>query len=292
MRPSSSAIPIAGVRALLVIALLCGIGQARHASAAPIALVTDIAGKAETRVDERTVPVTLLSEFRTGARVRLHPQARMMLLFYGSGELYALAGPSLVRITQAGVEALSGNEPVRQPTLSGRDGKPLLLRPMGVTQAGVVVRSVAQPITALAMTDGTTLDARPVFLWREPEPGLEYRFVLRDGNDTSHLERRLRETTLAMPPEIALADGQRYRWSLSAKSAAGIEYALSHRFSVADAATRDAVANFRPAPDAPTAQRVAYALWLEQAGLGGEARRMWRELVAVGVPVPADRQSQ
>lgn len=275
---------------LLLLAMVTW-GQPVRAHAAPLAVVTEIAGKAETRSGEQTVALALLSELASGARVKLYPNARMMLMFYGTGELYALMGPSLVRITAAGVEALSGNEPTKQ-TLSGRNGKPLVLRPSGVTQAGIVVRSVAKPITPLSVAGGVTLDAHPVFRWREPEPGLEYRFVLRDGGEAIVLQRNLRDAVLATPPDLTLEAGQRYRWSVTTRSPSGTDYALGQSFFVADAQTRADVANFQPAAEAGTAQRVAYAIWLEQAGLEDEARACWLKLAAEGVALPPHKRPQ
>ncbi len=294
MQQANSQASMATMHVLLLAGVLA-LGLAINSQAAgpaSVALVTEAAGKVETRVDEQTVPVGLLTELISGARVRLYKDARLVVLFFGTADQYALTGPSLVRITETGVEALSGNEPVKQQPLNGRNGKPLLLRPTGITQAGIVVRGIAKPIVPLSMDGAITLDARPVFRWREPEAGLEYRFLLRDGSDALIFERRLRDPTLALPNELNLQDGQRYRWSVTATSPAGGEYALSHRFMVADAQTREQVANFQPLPDAGTAQRIAYAIWLEQTGLSDEAKRQWRQLADERTPVPPGKLSQ
>jgi len=292
---ASSNLHAGRLHAILLAALLwlpCGLAHAQATGEEPVALVTESTGKAQTRVGDQTVAVALLSEFASGARVRLYQGARMLVLFYGTAELYALTGPSLVRITETRIEALSGNEAVKQQTLGGRDGKPLLLRAGGITQAGIVVRGVARPIAALSMTGGVTLDARPVFRWREPEVGLDYRFVLRDGTETIIYERTLRETTLTLPLEVALNEAQRYRWSVSAKSPAGIDYAVGYRFVLANGQIRHDMANFQPDAQAGTAQRIAYALWLEQTGLRDEARGYWDSLVADGVPIPVQKPRQ
>jgi hypothetical protein len=283
---------VAALAALLAAVSGAELAHAQAGDDAPVALVTEIVGKAETRSGSQTVAVTLLAEFASGARVKLHPGAKMQVLFYGAAEVYALTGPSLVRVSQARLETMSGNEAVKQPGVYGRNGKPLLLRPGAITQAGIVVRGVARPLPALTMTGSATLDPHPVFRWREPEPGLDYRFVLRDGGEAILYERTLRDTSVSLPPDIVLKEAQRYRWSVSAKSPSGTEYAASYRFVYATAQTREDVANFRPEPDAPPAQRVAYALWLEQTGLRDEANRYWQALAAEGVPIPAEKRPQ
>jgi sulfur carrier protein ThiS len=52
------------------------------------------------------------------------------------------------------------------------------------------------------------------------------------------------------------------------------------------------VENFRPAEDATIAERVAYAAWLDEAGLRDEATAQWSAIAADGGPVPRFRIAQ
>jgi hypothetical protein len=269
-------------------------GAAVHAqarSAAPVALVTELSGKAETQVEGKTVTVSLLSEFHPGARVKLYQGAKMIVLFYRTAGQSAITGPSLIRVGETAVEALSGNEPTNMQALAGKNGKPLLIRPAGVTQGAVVIRGLNKPIPAISLAGGTTLEARPTFRWREVEPGLDYQFTLKDQGDAVLLTRTGRGTALQLPPELVLSEGQRYRWSLFARAPDSTAYGSSYRFTVADAATRADVENFRPAQTANASERVAFAVWLEQAGLNDEAVHYWQQLVAEGIPPPPNKSA-
>lgn len=254
-----------------------------------VALLIELSGKAETQAAGRPAPVSMLSEFGPGGRIRLHKDAKALVLFYRTGEQYVIQGPSLIRFDEAGLEALSGNEPVRKPALLGKDGRRMEVRTVGVVQAGIVVRGNNRPILALNPAGAVTLEGRPTFRWREVEPGIEYRFVLHDSGEKILVDRSLHGGSFELPLEVVLVEGQRYRWSLSAKAPDGTSHALNHRFSLADSKTRSDVENFRPDPDTGVSGRILFAIWLEQIGLGDEAGRQWRELVASGVNLPADK---
>ena len=268
----------------LIFPVVPAYAQAR--SAAPVALVTALAGKAETQVEGKTVTVSLLSEFPPGARVRLHRDAKMVLLFYRTAGQAAITGPSLFRVGDTAAEPLSGNEPVNRPPLAGKNGKPLVIHPAGVTQGAIVIRGVNKPIPALSLAGGTTLSVRPTFRWREVEPGFDYQFTLKDNSDAVLFTRTLRGTVVQLPPDVVLEEGQRYRWSVFARGSDGTAYGSSYRFVVADVATRADFENFTPSPTADASERVAFAVWLEQAGLSDEAASYWQQLATEGIPPP------
>ncbi len=265
--------------------------RAEVQGAAPVALVTELSGKAETQADGKATTVLLLSEFRPGARVKLYRGAKMIVLFYRTAGQSTITGPSLIRVGDTALEALSGNEPVNMQALAGKNGKPLLIRPAGLTQGAVVIRGLNRPIPAISLAGNTTLDARPTFRWHEVEPGLEYLFTLKDQSDSVLLTRTVRGTVLQLPPELVLSEGQRYRWSLFAQAPGGTAYGSSYRFTVADAGTQADVENFRPGQTANASERVAFAVWLEQSGLSDEAARYWQQLIAEGLPPPPNKSA-
>ena len=71
-----------------------------------------------------------------------------------------------------------------------------------------------------------------------------------------------------------------YRWAVSTRLPDGRKYSSVGEFSVANAELRSQAAALRVAADAAVPARVAYAVWLDQAGLKDEARKLWRLLAA------------
>jgi hypothetical protein len=275
---------------VLAVSLAAG-GAGRAQYGAPVAVTTEVTGKAETQIQGKPAAVGLLSEFAPGARVRLHKDSRMVVLYLRSAEQFSLVGPALVRFGESAPEALNGNDPIRLHTVTGRNGKPVIIRAGGVTQAAVVVRGMSRPIPARSIAGGVTLELQPTFRWQDVAPGMDYDFTLRDADNNVLLSLRVAGSAVELPPERNLAEGRRYRWSVAAKAADGTAYASSYRFTVADAGLRAEVDNFRPQPDAPTREQLVYALWLEQTGLGDEAARQWQQLAAAGIARPSGQQS-
>jgi hypothetical protein len=265
------------------------VGAPAHAQARgteAVALVTELSGTAETQMEGKTVAVSLLFEFHPGATVKLYQGAKMIVLFYRTARQSAITGPSLIRASDTAIKALSGNEPISMQALAGKNGKALVIHPAGVTQGALVVRGLNKPIPTLSLAGGTTLELRPTFRWREVVPGLDYQFTLKDENEKVLHRLTWRGTTLQLPPELVLSGGRRYRWSVFAQAADGTTFRSNYGFTVADAAMRAEVENFRPDQTASPSERVAFAVWLEQAGLNDEAVRYWQQLAAEGIPLP------
>lgn len=128
-----------------------------------------------------------------------------------------------------------------------------------------------------------SLETRPAFRWPAVEPGLEYQFTLRDASDNTVLARRVHEPVVDLATDIGLLPGQAYRWTVSAKTAAGVSYASTYRFAVADRGRAEQVENFRPGDDAPLAEQVAFTVWLGQMGFADDAARLRERLSAGGV---------
>jgi hypothetical protein len=260
------------------------------ARAVPIAIVTEASGKAQMQTERSTVDVAVLTELEPGARAKLDPDARLVVLYVENGEQYSLSGPALVRFAAAGPEALDGAAPLKLRPVAGKDGTPMRIKLASVTQAAVVARSgPGKPVPALSLAGTVTLQQRPVFRWKEAERGLEYQFVLKDDQGAALYSRQVKGDSVELPPDIALVDGRTYRWSVGSRSGMGQNYQSEYRFRVADAATRDAADNLRPAADASVGERVAYALWLMQMELRDEADAVWKQLAAEGVPLPRGR---
>lgn len=287
-----SAVALYAKAAMLAMPLSCLACAAQAEQLSPVAVVTEISGIVETREADRSMRLSLLSELTSGARLRLAGEAKLAVLFYDSAEVYLLNGPALARVAPASLDRLSGNEPVLLRKQTGKDGRPLLIRPSGVAQAGLVARGVTQPIAAVSVTGPIILDRRPVFRWREVSPGLAYRFVLKDAADRTVLETVVNDVALELPHGVVLRDGQYYRWSVHTRGPGGTQYALSRRFMVADEAKRTEIENFRPSQGATLGEQVAYCMWLEQNGLRDESRGCWRQLASNGLNVPTQKLEQ
>lgn len=267
----------------MFLALLCIGGAHGENPAKPVAITIEFSGTAETQVGGRTVPVALLSEFKTGDRLRMHRGARMTVLLYRTGVPFSVEGPSLLKFSDASIFTLNGSEPSSMQPISGKDGKPIRIHPDKVTEAATIVRGLARPVRARTATGGTILDSRPTLKWHEAEPGLEYQVTLSDSEKKLIFSADIQGSELVLPP---LDEGQDYRWAIHARSPNGSNYASAYRFSVATTLQKELIENFRPAPEAANADKVVYALWLAQSGFLDEAAAYRERLAADGLALP------
>jgi hypothetical protein len=217
-------------------------------------------------------PLSILTELRDGARVRLDPGARLVALYVGSGEQYDAAGPGDVEFRAARPEATGGASVVRRP---GRD---IRLRTTGLAQGGLIVRSAG--LRLLTPVASTVLEPSPEFVWQDLRSGVRYRFVLAEEGGATVLEAETEARSLRLPSGRALRSGARYRWEISVPVEGGQSQTVTATFRMASPELRAQAAAMRPGGASSVAERVAYALWLEQNGLQDEARRWWRELSA------------
>ena len=73
-----------------------------------------------------------------------------------------------------------------------------------------------------------------------------------------------------------MAAGGRFAWRVAATDSRGLERAAIAGFTTASAELAAEVRRFRPPEQAAVSELVAYALWLRQERLQGEAERYWR----------------
>jgi hypothetical protein len=195
-----------------------------------------------------------------------------------------------VRFGAAAPQSVEGTKPVKLRALTGKDGKPLHIRPVGLTQAATVARSgPGKPVPAVTMASTITLERAPVFRWKEVERGSEYQFVLKDGQGNTIFARQVTGDSLQLPLEVSLREGETYRWSVGTRAGRGEKYRSAYTFRLADTQLRTAAENFRPGEDASMAECVAYAVWLDQAGLRDEGTVWWGKAKDLGSPEPASR---
>lgn len=245
-----------------------------------VAMITDLSGKAAAQGNKQEL--SILAEIESGARISLESGARLVAIYLRSGEEYAFAGPAQIQFQPAEPYILSGAKPQKRASPLAKGGKDVTIKPVGVTQAGFVMRSgrTTARIKLLSPSGTTTFETSPEFRWVEIEPGLKYRFELTDETGKSLYEADVSGASLRLPDSLRLRDGAGYTWELTTRLSDGRRYVGASDFSVASADLRAQAEALRPAAAAPVSARVAFAAWLDQMELKDEARKYWKTLAA------------
>ena len=265
------------VRALAAVALIAGAICSATAGAAPVAVVTDAQGRSVLQGAAPARELVMLAEIDGDARIQLDDKARLVVLYFSTGEEFTLRGPALVQFKPAAPEALSGVAPEKRAAGSKPDSG-IRIKPGGVTQAGVRMRVAPEgpKLRLLGLSGTVTLDARPEFRWSALEPGLSYAFQLSDDTGRIVHESKTAGNTLTLPESLQLKPGAPYTWEVSTRLKNGAKYTSAGDFNIAAADLRAQVDRTRPAEPATVSELVAFALWLEQLDLKDEARKYWR----------------
>ncbi|HEV8518414.1 MAG TPA: hypothetical protein VGQ54_07545 [Burkholderiales bacterium] len=252
------------------------------ARAESVAMITDIAGViTEPAASAKTIN-TILAEIEANTRLQLADAAQLVVIYLGSGSEYTMRGPALIEFRSSEPVAINGAQPVRRASPLAARGAAVRIRPVGVTQAVLVMRSArpAARIRLLNLSGTQTLETQAEFRWQAPQPALKYQFELIDDTGRTLHEAQLETTTLRLPASVQLIEGVPYTWVVSARLPDGRKYSNAGDFRVAPANLRVQVEALRPAVSAPLSTRVAYAAWLDQMELKDEARKYWRALSA------------
>ena len=261
---------------------LCAFGTSVAGIAAPVAMVSDVQGKAALVAGGGRTPLAMLAEIEPNAHVEVDAGARLVALYLdGSGE-YAVSGPALVEFGAQQPRALKGSAPQKRAVLGGKAGNEVRLKSAGAAQGALVMRSAAPKgrIRLVNPAGARTLDASPEFRWHFDSSNARYHFELADDTGNVVFETDLAASTLRLPATLALKENVPYTWRVSTRAPDGRKYSSTGEFSVAPASLRQQVAAVKPQASASISDRVAYAAWLEQLELKDEARRVWRSLAA------------
>lgn len=250
----------------------CILGFTALAYERPAAIVTDMQGRATLQNGAQPGPVALLTEIGDGDVLELAPGARLVLIHYWPGHEYTLAGPGRVRVGHGALEALAGAPPERR---SGSGG--VRVNPSGLVQAAVRTRDRSTPQFRLLHPVGVRLLLpQAEFHWEMPQAATEVGFSLSSDNGAVLYEGRTREARIVLPASIRLAAGARYAWRVTSANGQGPERTAIAGFSTATVELAEAVRRLRPNEQAAVSELVAFALWLAQERLQGEADRYWR----------------
>lgn len=264
----------------LIACFLMGTSPAIAADA--VAMVTDLQGKAIVVDNARKGELAILSEIKGNTRVQLQSNARAVVVYLQSGQEFEVKGPAVIVFGAQQPEGVSGNKPTKRGVALAKSGKDIRIKPVVVTQAAIVMRSVnpGMKIKLLSPNGSIALDARPLFQWQAPQAGLNYQFELLDDGGNPLLSSSTDDVQLLLPGSVNLQEGMTYTWVISTKLPDGKQSSNAADFSIASEALRNGVAALQPAADAALSERVVFATWLEQTGLRDEARKQWKLIAA------------
>lgn len=266
-----------------LLGLLACCGLAAASGAKPVAMVTDLQGKATLVADPKTPSLSILSELKQGARMQLGAGARATVVYLDTGQAYEIAGPAEVTFGAAQPQSIKGVAPQKRGVALTRSREAIRIDPVQVTQGAIVMRRMPNPgqkLKLLSLSDTTTLELRPLFQWQPPQPGLHYQVALLDDTGKPLLETTVGDASVQLPNGVKLQPGVDYTWVVSVKDATGKSYSNAGDFMLATVELRAQVKRLRPAAAAPVSERVVFATWLEQMHLRDEARKYWKGIAA------------
>ncbi|HEY8608238.1 MAG TPA: hypothetical protein VIM12_14075 [Noviherbaspirillum sp.] len=263
-------------RLLVWITLSCALAHA--AAAVPVAMVTDLKGRASFASQAPARPLGILDELPAGAELVLEQGADLTLVYVGSGHEFRIIGSGRVAVG-VHLPVFSGNGKLASRTslLSSAGGR-LDTQGGRVVQGAVVMRGAGERLRQIAPRQ-KTLDARPEFRWDLPENVRTVAFELRAEDMQVLASASVTGASYTLPPDVALVPGKTYSWSIAPGDEGGAGRVTSS-FTLGAAGERQRLVQLKPGRDASFSDRLLYALLLEDAGLAAEATAEWKALSA------------
>lgn len=258
----------------MIIGLLLAVAPMASAQA-PVAVVLDLAGQARMQApgagDSRLSLLQILPE---GSVLVLTGSSRVALGY--SREVFELQGAGRYRVGARSVTALDAGAHVR-PHRAAPAARALTFVPERVAQGAVRMRGADSTELVLAQPRGTQWERSGLlFQWQGP-PGRQ-RLELIDDQGELVASAELDRQEWSPPPVLRLEEGRDYVWRVTVSDAKGAPREARASFRLLPVAQRTQLAAAHPAADASVAERVRYALALEQAGLQEAAQRAWQVL--------------
>lgn len=242
--------------------------------AAPVAVVTDVQGRAMLPKGGFVRELPVLAEVEGDARVEIDAKSKLVVVYYSSGSEFTFRGPAVVHFKAAGPESISGNAPERRAVALATSGNDRL-KPGGLTRAAYMMMGVNSNLTLLGLSDTRTLEARPEFSWSELEAGQTYQFRLMGDAGRVVYETSTTATSLKLPANVSLEPDAKYTWRVAARRSDGSQASATGDFRIGPADLRAQIEKARPDDSAELSQKIAFALWLEQLEFRDEARKYW-----------------
>jgi hypothetical protein len=248
---------------------VCAFASATVA-AQPVAIVTDVQGTAA--YGSAATPVGILTQLDAGNRLRLSPGARVTLLYYADGTQFDIGGPGSVRLDASRPQSSDGA--TIEPRQTGATSA-VRLKSGGLVQGAMVMRNLGLRIVA---PDALVLATQPELAWTDSRSEASYEVALIDAEGKRVYAATTTARSATLPANVALEPGRSYAVEVAASVRGERVQTARAEFSVAAEELRAQARALAPAADAPVAERVAYALWLDQNDLHAEARRWWTGL--------------
>lgn len=259
----------------LLAALLFICLAASALAAAPVAMITDLKGRAQLASPAPGKPLAILAELPAGAEIVLEPGTDLTMVYIGSGHEFRVTGTGRISIgPQLPVFSGQGRLASSTSLLSSIGGR---LNTDGgrVVQGALVMRGAGERLRQIAPRQ-KTIDERPAFQWVLPEALRGVAFELRD--DVQVLAAaEVAGDSYTLPAGVTLVPGKTYTWRISPLPGEGTGQ-LTSSFMPAMPDERQRMHQIRPDRGASFSDQVLYALVLEQAGFAGEAMSQWRAL--------------
>jgi hypothetical protein len=235
-------------------------------------IVVDRHGPVALVSPDALLPLATLATLAFGSGLQLDPASSVTLLYIATGDEYTVTGPGTARIDPAGVSSGGGASVQRRPPDSA---KPVQLRVDALAMGGMVMRGGGVRARSPA---GLVVASPSQLSWDSLASQANYRVVLHDASGTPLFEQVAQGLKLAFPKEVQLKPDEQYTWTVTRETEAGAVPGTSASFRLASQALREQAAKLQPDDSTIFADRLIYALWLEQIGATGEARDMWQSL--------------
>jgi len=263
---------------------------------APIAVVTDVDGKAAVVRGGHRRDLLVLDLLERSDRLLLAAKARVEIAFFSdTPRVFLLSGPGRFTLrsdTIIGADA-AGLVAVRDLAPAWRT---LQIRPGLVGRASVALRGVSDVGLELLLPVGAQLDAAlDTLRWSAPygpaAEGWQYAVRLVDAQGAVVFSVRTRATEVALPARRSWLREQPYLWTVEATADDGRRARAAAEFRVVDQSTQErmgtlaqlaqqAQARLQGADARGAVEEVLLAIALDQAGLRSEADRQWRAVAA------------
>jgi len=253
-------------------ALVCAAGAW---ASEPPGLIIDVQGEA-TLAGKR---VAILTGLPPGAEVSLAPAAKVVVVHTQNGRQFELIGPGAFRWASGRMEIVRPGELRVRESADATFGD-LRIRTGRIAQASISMRGTPgeSKLELVSPVSTWLLEPPKSFRWQPVAGAASYRFQLTDSNGKVLHELRAAAPPVELPAGVVLEAGRTYGWQVQAELPAGRAVDGWTEFGVAGPDLRARVDRARPRADASFADRLLYALLLDELGLREEAGRLWEQL--------------
>lgn len=255
-----------------LLAVLLASPLAAQDLAQSIAVVLSVQGARSTLAGQPR-PLNVLDTLASGSRIELAPGAALVLAT--ADGVWDVSGPGRVSVDASGAHAT--DESARVQRRATPNPQLLRIRPERVVQGAVKMRGEAAADLELMAPRGLVLDQEAwLFTWQGPVG--KQRVELIDDEGELLASEELDGKLWRLPGKVKLQADREYLWRVLIPEANGRIREARAGFSLLSQPESRAWLAAAPPRSAPVAERVRYALALEQRGLESAAKLAWQEL--------------